>query len=211
MSIKSKALAGLAALAVTGGLTAAVPGDVRAASSACGSNCVSLASQALGTSDVSAVSGTAAAGHPVVMAVAADITTEDFQASNDGTVADFCSAGIMTGVNCTTWPSDMVFEFQYVPGGSPTGLCLGTAVAAVSGTAVTLQPCGVDARTVWVELAIDKINGVDPLISGTNTISSTPLVLTAGSVGAQLTTKKLSLSAGTFSQHQMWEVLTGIL
>ncbi|HLK00349.1 MAG TPA: hypothetical protein VKU39_10645 [Streptosporangiaceae bacterium] len=211
MSANGKALAVLAVLAVTGGVAAAIPGDARAASSGCGSSCVSLASQAFGTSDVSAVSGGTAAGQPVVMAVAADITTEDFLVSDDGTVANFCSAGLMTGVNCTTWPSDPVFEYEYAPGGAASGLCLGTATAAVSGTAVTLQPCGVDARTVWVELAIDKINGVDPLIAGTNTISSTPLVLTAGATGAQLTTRKLSLSAGTFAQHQMWRLLTGIL
>jgi hypothetical protein len=205
--------AGLAALALAGGAVAALGPGASAASSACGSSCVSLYAQSFGTADVSAVLP-AAAGKPqyIILSAAADSQSEDFKAEFQGTVFDFCTAGIMTGVVCTTWPNNSVYEYQYAPGNVESSLCIGTAVAAVNGTKVSLQPCGVDAETTWILLSIDTIGGYQPLIAGTDTVQNTPVVLTAGSaVGGKLTTHQLNLVNGTFNPAQMWQTVSGVL
>ncbi len=210
---KKRVFAGLAALALAGGAVAALGPGASAASSACGSSCLSLYAQSFGTADVSAVLA-AAAGKPqyIILSAAADTESEDFKAEFQGTVTDFCNAGIMTGVVCTTWPNNSVYEYQYTPGNVDSSLCLGTAVAAVNGTKVSLQRCGVDAETTWILLSIDTIGGYQPLIAGTDTVQNTPVVLTAGSaVGDKLTTHQLNLVNGTFNPAQMWQTVSGVL
>lgn len=109
-------------------------------------------------------------------------------------------------------PSPNVYEYQYTPGNAPSGQCIGTAVAAVNGTKVSLQPCGVDAETTWIQLSIDTIGGYQPLTAGTDTVQDTPVVLTADSaVGDKLTTHQLNLVDGTFNPAQMWQTVSGFL
>jgi hypothetical protein len=205
--------AGLAALALAGGAVTALGPGASAASSACGSSCQSLYAQSFGTTDVSAVLS-AAAGKPqdIILSAAADTESEDFEAEFQGTVAQFCAAGVMTGVVCATWPNNPVYEYDYTPGGAASGLCLGTAVAAVNGTKVSLENCGASARTTWITLSIDTIGGYQPLIAGTDTDQNTPVVLTAGAaVGDKLTTHQLNLVNGTFNPAQMWQLVSGAL
>lgn len=111
----------------------------------------------------------------------------------------------------TTWPSDIGYEYEYAPNGVPSALCLGTATTAGQGTAVTLQQCGLTSKTVWITLSIDDIGGYQPMINGSDTVTSTPYVLTAATVGGNLTTRKMFLVAGTFSPDQMWANVTGVL
>jgi hypothetical protein len=210
---KKRVLAGLAAFALAGGAFAALGPGASAASSACGSSCVSLSAQSFGTADVSAVLA-AAAGKPqyIILSAAANTESEDFKADFEGVVIDFCNAGLMTGVVCTTWPNNNVYEYEYAPGNADSGLCIGTAVAAVNGTKVSLQPCGVGAETTWIQLSIDTIGGYQPLIAGTDTVQNTPVVLTAGSAaGDKLTTHQLNLVDGTFNPAQMWQTVSGVL
>ena len=205
--------AGLAALALAGGVFAALGPGANAASSACGSSCLSLSAQSFGTADVGAVLA-AAAGKPqyIVLSAAADTESEDFQADLQGKVIDFCNAGIMTGVVCTTWPNNSVYEYEYSPGNVESTLCIGTAAPAVNGTKVSLQPCGVNAQTTWIQLSIDTIGGYQPLIAGTDAVQNTPVVLTAGAaVGGKLTTHQLNLVNGTFNPAQMWQTVSGVL
>ncbi|MGH3259042.1 MAG: hypothetical protein ACRDOU_27200 [Streptosporangiaceae bacterium] len=213
---KKRVFAGLAALALAGGAFAALgPGASAAssASSACGSSCLSLYAQSFGTADAGAVPA-AAAGKPqyVVLSAAADTESEDFEADFQGTVTEFCNAGIMTGVVCTTWPNNSVYEYEYTPGNVHSGLCIGTAAPAVNGTKVSLQTCGVNADTTWILLPIDTIGRYEPLIAGTDTVQNTPEVLTAGSAaGDKLTTRQLDLVDGTFDPAQMWQTVSGVL
>jgi len=60
--------------------------------------------------------------------------------------ADFnqCSGSGGVGVN------DYAFEIEYSPFGAPTGECMGVAATATAGEHVTLQPCGVSGKTLWV-------------------------------------------------------------
>ncbi len=60
-----------------------------------------------------------------------------------------------------------------------SGLCAGVAATAVAGEKVTLQPCGVSAKTVWIVDSADTVgHGYVPLINGSDTNFSQPFVLT---------------------------------
>ena len=81
-----------------------------------------------------------------------------------------------TGVN------DPAFEIEYAPLGQESSLCAGVASTAFSGEHVTLQPCGVSSRTVWIVDTNDSpstiSHGYLPLINGSDTNFSHPFVLT---------------------------------
>jgi hypothetical protein len=78
----------------------------------------------------------------------------------------------------------LAFENQYSPFGVESGLCLGLAATASSDEGVTLQPCGVSSKTVWILDTLDQqftdawAHGYIPLINGSNTNFSQPFVLT---------------------------------
>jgi hypothetical protein len=83
----------------------------------------------------------------------------------------------------------LAFENQYAPFGVDSGLCLGVAATAFSGEGVTLQPCGVSSKTVWVLDTLDQsfthawAHGYFPLINGSDTNFSQPFVLTYPAAG----------------------------
>ena len=117
-----------------------------------------------------------------------------------GTAANFYAAGrigaavaqhygCIPGVNfpnCWDQTADTVndpaFEIEYAPDNVASGLCMGVASTAVQGGVVTLQPCGVSARTVWIADTFGSpttlSNGYVPLINGSDTNFSQPFVLT---------------------------------
>jgi hypothetical protein len=213
MSIRSRILGSIAALTLVGGTSAAVAvAPARAATTACGAGCTALSGQQWGPGYVSAVVlGTASAGQAVILSPAGQYSWEDFRLMYEGTVATFYNAGIIGPQVGVTWPLNGVFEYGFAPDGSPTGLCLGIAVAAANGTPVTLQPCNTSSKVLWIPLSIDNIGGYEPLINGSDTVTSTPYVLTAGKPGQGLSTQELYLVGGTFAPAQMWKNLSGVL
>jgi hypothetical protein len=105
-----------------------------------------------------------------------------------------------------------------------SGLCLGVAATAFNDEGVTLQPCGVSSKTVWILDFQDSWStffhgGYIPLINGSDTNFSHPFVLTypdngypAGTPRPQLTTWTLSkYSNGTVFGNQMWGANFGVL
>jgi hypothetical protein len=92
----------------------------------------------------------------------------------------------------------------------PTTLCLGLAATAANGTGVSLQTCGTSVRMAWIALSADRIGNYQPLINASDTVTSTPYVLTAGQVGGVLTTTEMYLSAGSVAPTQMWENRFGV-
>ena len=50
----------------------------------------------------------------------------------------------------STTPNDLAIEFEYSPAGVNSGLCIGVASHRHNNEGVTLQPCGVSAKTVWI-------------------------------------------------------------
>ena len=80
-----------------------------------------------------------------------------------------------------TFPNLNAFEIEYAPFGVDSGLCMGVAATAFQDEGVTLQPCGVSAKTVWIIDSFDNSLGQTsglPLINGSNTNFSHPFVLT---------------------------------
>jgi hypothetical protein len=214
MFIRSRIVTTTAALtlaAAAGAVCASVPA-ANAASVACGSGCMAIAAQSWGLNDVSSVaSGIAGTGQDVILARAAEFSAEDFMLEDIGTVAALYGVGIVGSAVGETWPSDEAYEYIYAPDGVWSGLCLGVAATAVNGTAVSLQTCGISAKTLWVALSVDRVGSYQPLITATDTVTSTPYVLTAGSsLGAVLTTEELYLAAGTVAPSQMWANRFGV-
>ena len=97
----------------------------------------------------------------------------------------FNIAGINFPVNTPGYTSNLLaVENEYAPFGVDSGLCMGVAATAFQGEGVTLQPCGVSAKTVWILDTLDQsftaawAHGYIPLINGSNTNFSQPFVLT---------------------------------
>ena len=216
MSGMRKAVAGLAGLVLAGGAClggiAAAP-VASAASAACGHSCSSLYNQKFGTADVSAVSGgTDAVGQAVILTAAAPSTTEDWTVAFAGTVNDWFNVGLINATLDAQYGPDQTFEFQYEPGGTSTGLCLGIASGPAQGTKATLQPCGVTVKTIWIKDAADGSGGYTPYVNGNGAQYPAPFVLTASKVGGHFTTRALKTNKkGVIAKAQMWQLISGVL
>jgi hypothetical protein len=203
MSIKSKLLAGAAALALVGGVGAMGGLTASAATPSAGPNAIDIFSRVFGTHRtpnfvVDVLRQGAKVGQPIILFRTSNTDpAEDFSPSIQGTTADFYAAGLVSSAvalhyGCiagTNFPNcgvngvdDPAWEFEYSPYGVDSGLCIGLAATATAKEGVTLQPCGVSAKTVWIEDDNDSpataANGYVPLINGSDTNFSHPFVLT---------------------------------
>lgn len=171
---------------------------------ACNSTCVSLFGADLGPSvDLNAyVKGDDGIGGKVGTRVNLHLTANfrpngDWEPDITGFVAEYCGfyAGDLfspTSYVCTHYASFAVIEMDWAPFGNESGLCAGVA-SAVNGASVTLQPCGVSAKTVWIAdrdhasqggnclnaapLPVGPATNYCPFINGGDTAFSHPLVL----------------------------------
>jgi hypothetical protein len=189
MSIKSKVVVAAATLTLVGGTCAAgvfTAGTANAVTPACGSNCTDLFTRNFGTYpnpgfllDVLR-EGELIAQPLILFRPSNSDPAEDFTVSYQDYVSDFNAAGLVSnaldlhygGAGCedydattakclTYYPDDEAFEIEYSPYGVDSGLCMGTATTAVNGTKVSLQPCGVTAKTTWIIDEADAI-GITP-------------------------------------------------
>jgi hypothetical protein len=154
-------------------------------------------------------------GQPIILFRTANFDpAEDWSIAYEGQVSDFFAADLVgddvdlhygggcafaypvTGdstsvvtpgtLNCLfTYPDDPAFEIEYAPYGVESGLCMGVSSTAVQEEGVTLQPCGVSSKTVWIVDTYDPpYNDEDwygsylPAINGSDTNFSQPFVLT---------------------------------
>jgi YVTN family beta-propeller protein len=205
------------ALAVGLGI-ARVP-SASAATTSCGAHCIELFSDLYGTSMqpgfVTDVPGqTPTAGAPMDLAATTNSDPgEDLTETFQGTVHDFVQAGLMATGMDQPYGSESAFQFEYSPSGAPSGLCMGVALddGPGDGTRVTLQPCGVSARTVWV-VNPEPGNAKFQLINGaTSSDFAHPPVLTELQPGLPLFTFALTADGGTTVANQTWGQLSGIL
>jgi hypothetical protein len=199
MSIKSKVLAAAATLTLVGGVGVAgavTAGSAAAATPSCGNSCINVFSQQFGTHRspnfvVDVLRQGERVGQPIILFRTANFDpAEDWTVAFQGTVADFFAAGLVSaavnlhyGGGAAGFPNDPAFENEYAPFGVDSGLCLGVAATAFNDEGVTLQPCGVSSKTVWILDALDSFNtfvtgGYVPLINGSDTNFSHPFVLT---------------------------------
>jgi hypothetical protein len=212
MSVTGKAALGLAALALAGGAGLAAASPAGAATTACGTGCMTLFNQAFGNGYVAAVTGgIPVIGVPVRLAAAAASPAEDYQLTDKGNVAALAAQGLVSTEVATLFGEDEAYEFQYTPNGTASGLCLGLATAAHAGGRVTLRLCGVSARTIWVGDQADQTGRFEPLVPGSDTTSTSGLVLTGAAAGQALTVSQVSVSDGVIAPDQMWQSIYGPL
>jgi hypothetical protein len=236
MSMKSKVLGAATALALAGAVAGTLPaGTAVAATGSCGPRCVDLFSRQAGTHRhpglvLDVLRREARVGQPVVLSGASRKDPgEDFTVSFEGRVSDFYSAGLVTtwlarhygggcrryrpatGICRERYPNDYAYEIQYAPLGMDSGLCAGLPSAAAGGTAVSLQPCGTSARTVWVvDLPnsgdASMVRGYAPLINASQAAGPRLYVLTYPPGSRRLATHTLERTGrrGTVIGGQQW-------
>lgn len=202
MSFKSKALAGAAALGVIAGGLGVAASTAHASTPSCGASCVTLTnSHSGGVLDV--YKRAAKVGQPVIEWGNSYIDpAEDFVPSAQGTVHQFYRAGLASAALNLHYRNYEAYELEYAPYGADTGLCVGVASTAANGVPVSLQPCGVSAKTLWVADG-NIANGAVPLINGSDTNFSHPYVLTDTANGLR-TYALTKFSNGQVYDTQLW-------
>jgi hypothetical protein len=202
MSITGKAAAAVAALGLAtacGTIAVLSGGSASAATPPCAQRCYDIFSKQFGNHGqpsfvLSVASKSATIGNPIIMYWQSNNNqAEDFIATRQGTVSSFNQANLVSDAVSLHYGSDYAYEYEYAPYGVDTGLCIGTATTAVAGSKVSLQPCGASAGTVWIVDSYDGQytngwyggwyggwwgGGDQPLINGSDTNFSRPLVLT---------------------------------
>jgi hypothetical protein len=199
MSIKSKVFAAAAALTLVGGAGAIAATSANAATPSCGKYCIDIFNHDFGThAHPNFVQDTyrqvEKVGTPQILFRVANFDpAEDYTFSYQGLVSDFYAAGLVSaavdlhygggatlpGSKTGFFPDDAAFELQYSPYGVDSGLCSGVATTAIAGEDVTLQPCGVSSKTVWIlDTADFASTATVPFINGSDTNFSQPFVLT---------------------------------
>jgi hypothetical protein len=207
------AAATLTLVGSVGAAGAFTAGTASAATPSCGPACVNTFSYEFGTHAspnfvVDTFRQGEKVGQPIILFRTSNTDpAEDFTVDIQGTVSDFYAAGLVSaalalhygciaGVNFPNCPFNvtslsgsgsadfLAFEQEYAPFGVDSGLCVGVASTAFQDEGVTLQPCGVSAKTVWVLDTLDQqftdawAHGYFPLINGSDTNFSQPFVLT---------------------------------
>jgi hypothetical protein len=247
MSFKTKVLAAAATITVVGGVGVAgvlTAGTASAATPSCGSSCIDVFSKQFGTHAhpnyvVDVLRQGEKAGQPIILFQTSNYDpAEDFTVAFQGLTSDFYAAGLVGsavnlhyGGGAKGFPDDPAFENEYAPFGVDSGLCLGLATTAIQNEGVTLQPCGVSSKTVWILDYADSWStfihgGYVPLINGSDTNFSHPYVLTYPTNAhptdmprPQLTVTNLTgfsngfggPELGTVNGNQLWGANFGVL
>jgi hypothetical protein len=185
MSIKSKVFAAAATLTLIGGVGAVGASAAHAATPSAGPSAIDIFSRDFGTHahpnfTLDTLRQGEKVGQPQILFRTANFDPAlDYTISYQGLVSDFFTAGLVSAAVDLHYAADAAFEVQYDPYGVDSGLCAGVAATAVAGEKVTLEPCGVSAKTLWIVDSADTIRGgYVPLINGSDTNFSQPYVLT---------------------------------
>ena len=167
-SIKSKVFAAAATLTMVGGIGAAGATAATAATPSAGGNTVDIYSPLFGSHHspsfvLDVLRQGEKVGQPVILYRATNYDpAEDFILSYQGLVSDFFAAGLVsastelhygggsTQENGVKTADDPAWEVEYAPYGVASGLCAGVGSTAAQGGKVSLQPCGVTSKTVWI-------------------------------------------------------------
>jgi hypothetical protein len=151
VSIKRKLLVAAATLTILGGVSA----SANAATPQCGEECGSVFSRELGSytqpGPVEAVlGGVARVGQPVILKPASGSDPSQDIMPHLRTVSAFYEAGMVSAEVNSHYGSLPAVQQEYAPYGDETDLCVGLAKVAYQNEGLTLQPCDVSARTVWI-------------------------------------------------------------
>ncbi len=200
-----------------------VPG----ATPACGAQCFDLSSLVLGTSVIqnAYIAGDHGVGGKVgirlnLKRASNSHPNEDFTGAEVGTLVDYCGTLISpVSYACVNYPADYpVYEANWSPFGNQSGLCAGVAIADLTGENVTLQPCGLTAKTLWVGDLANSVthdgNLYTPWVNGSDPDFSHPLVLTVDQSSFlpanRLTVQRLNLlNSDTVADSQQFTLQAG--
>jgi putative Ig domain-containing protein/IPT/TIG domain-containing protein len=229
MSIRSKILVGAATVTLVGAAALAGAGSANAETPACGATCVEFSAASNSQLILDDPGSITATGTPITtFPPSVTNPAEDFIVQSPELVIDYYQAGLVTaavalhygcdpGVDFVTCGAnqadDLGFELQFAPGGAPTGQCVGVAATAVAGEHVTLQPCGVSGKTLWIVNSTTSVTAATgPLVNGSDTNFSNPYVLTTTSTssGGALETENLE-NLSDVPNDQLWSAHTGPL
>ena len=179
MSIKKKVFAVAATITMVGGVSAVGLMSADASTPSCGGNCVTGYGEEYGASFVLDVLRQGEkVGQPIILFRASNSDpAEDFTYNDQGTVADFYTAGLVSEALTKNYATDEAYELEYSPYGVDSGLCTGVASTVSNGTPVVLEPCGSSSKTVWVVDSSDASGDYYPVINGSDTNFSHPYVL----------------------------------
>jgi hypothetical protein len=248
MSIKSKALAAAATLTLVGGAGAAgafaTATAANAATPSCGSGCLNIYSREFGTHNnpgfvLDVLRQGEKVGQPVILFRTSNSDpAEDWTLSFQGLVSDFHAAGLVSaavnlhyGDGSVAAQDEPAFEIEYAPYGVQSGLCAGLASTPFFEEKVTLQPCGVTAKTVWIldtydlTFATFTTGHTFPAINGADTNFSHPFVLSYPQSGYPTNMPRPGLEvtnltgfsngfnpiSGTIPDYQLWGGRFGVL
>jgi hypothetical protein len=185
MSIKSKVFAAAATITLIGGVSAVGALHANAATPSAGPSAIDIFSRDFGTHatpmfTLDTLKQGEKVGQPQILFRTSNSDPAlDYTISYQGLVSDFYAAGLVTAAVDLHYADDAAFEVQYDPYGVDSGLCAGVAATAVAGEGITLQPCGVSSKTLWIVDSADTIRGgYVPLINGSDTNFSQPYVMT---------------------------------
>jgi hypothetical protein len=215
MSVKNKVLAAAATLTLVGGAgvaALATAGTAHAATPSCGKNCVDIFSHQFGDFAnpqfvMDSFKQGDVAGTPIILFRTSNADpAEDFTVDQEGATSEFLAAGLVSsslalhygctqnvfgpdgcvGANGTGFDFE-AYEFMYSPFGVQTGLCVGVGATAVAGTKVTLQPCGLSGKTIWIAADIADYCAPPPPtnLQGVQAVSTAPPVCTVDPTGLQ--------------------------
>lgn len=226
MSLRETARVAVAAVAV-GAACAAAPTSASAGTPECGPACIGVFSPELGTyaqpNFVEHVfGGTATVGTPTGLGRASGSdSSADFINPHQGHVSDYYEMGLVSADVNRHYGTLMASQLEYAPLGVRSGLCVGVEEAPFQDEALSLQPCTVPGRTVWIIATAlspkTAANGFFPIVSGATTDFSHPFTM---SYPARVNTNKplppIRLRKMQFRGHdrtlparQLWGVKLG--
>jgi hypothetical protein len=188
MRIKTTVRTAIATLTIVGGVSTAATIPASAATSACGPSCLSVFSSELGTyaqpNFVEHVfGGKASVGQPTGLNRASGSdSSEDFINPHQGSVSDYYAMGMVSADVNRHYGTLTASQLEYEPSGMPTGLCVGVATDPFQGEALSLQPCAVPGKTVWIIDTADSPATAAahyfPIVSGATSDFSRPFAMT---------------------------------
>jgi hypothetical protein len=170
MSIKRQLLVGVATLTVLGGVST----SANAATPECGLRCGSVFSLELGGTQAqpgpveAVLGGVARVGQPVILKQASSSDPSQDIIPHLAAVSEFFEAGLVSADVNSNYGELFGVQQEYAPYGMSTSprLCVGLAKVAYQNEGLTLQPCDISARTVWI---IGGAPPYFPILNGSTT------------------------------------------
>lgn len=188
VSLKHKVLAAAATVTMVGGLGTAGTASANAATPECGDSCILIYSTKFGTAEqpnlVETVHrGEAKVGQPTALRpVSKSDPAGDIVGHRQSLVSEFYKDGLVSAEVNKHYGNLQAVEVEYAPRGERTGLCAGLEETAYQNEGLTLQKCGVSAKTVWIIDTKDSPStapqGHFPLVSGSTTNFTHPYAMT---------------------------------